>query len=265
MPSEGFYPDVPESTYHSDPGSLSVSGAKLLLKAPALFRWRQDHPEHKDAFDVGTAFHTKTLGVGPEIMVVNASSWRTKAAAEERHQAREAGMTPLLREDDERTTGMAEAVHDNAEAMRWLTGQYEVSAYAPDEPTGVTRRGRFDCLGDLFIGDLKSTRDASPDAFAKDATAFRYYMQAAWYLDLAADLGHPALGFAFVAVEKEPPYFVAVYELDDDALALGRRANRRALDLYADCLRNDTWPGYSHGQPYQTISLPPWAFREDAA
>ncbi len=30
--------------YHADRKSLSVSGAKVLLKAPALFRWQHDNP-----------------------------------------------------------------------------------------------------------------------------------------------------------------------------------------------------------------------------
>lgn len=264
MPDPGFYEDIPEANYHADPTSLSVSGAKTLLKAPALYRWRLGHPETKDAFDVGSAFHTKTLGVGPEIVVVDAASWRSVAASAEREAIRAEGKIPLLPVDDERTTGMAKAVHDNPAAMTWLDGQREVSAYCEDPDTGVMRRGRFDCLGDVAIGDLKSTRDASPGAFAKDAANFRYHMQAAWYLDLAADLGHPALGFAFVVVEKEPPYFVAVYELDDDALDLGRTLNRRALDLYAECVATDVWPGYMSGHPYQTLSLPGWAFKEPA-
>lgn len=263
MPDPGFYPDIPEALYHADPGSLSVSGAKNLLKSPALFRYRADNPEHKDAFDLGTAFHTKTLGVGPDIAVFDGASFYSKAGRQFQAEARNEGRTPITAADDEHTTAMAKAVHDNPDAMRWLTGDLEISAYAVDPDTGVMRRGRFDALGDLAIGDLKSTRDASPESFTRDVVNFRYFMQAAWYLDLAADLGHPAVGFAFVAVEKVPPYLIGIYELDADALDLGRALNRRALDLFRECTTTAQWPGYSGGQPWQTLSLPPWAFKEE--
>ena len=43
----GFHEAIPEAEYHADRDSLSVSGAKTLLKAPAIFRHQQDHPVHK--------------------------------------------------------------------------------------------------------------------------------------------------------------------------------------------------------------------------
>jgi hypothetical protein len=92
----GFHDDIPEAEYHAHQGSLSVSGAKVLLKAPALFKWQQDHPVHKDVFDFGSAAHALVLGVGAPLHVVHADSWRTKAAQEERDKARAEGSIPLL-------------------------------------------------------------------------------------------------------------------------------------------------------------------------
>ncbi len=72
----GVY-DIPEGAYFADP-ALSCSGAKLLLppSCPALFRYRQDHPEHKDVFDFGSAAHKMVLGAGPPIALVDAPDWR---------------------------------------------------------------------------------------------------------------------------------------------------------------------------------------------
>lgn len=257
----GFHHDLDEQLYHSDARSLSSTGAKTILKSPALFRYQQDHPEHKDAYDVGTAFHTKTLGVGPEIAVWDGPSFYSKAGREFQATARAEGKTPITAADDAHTTGMAQVVHNSAVAAPWLAGDPEVSAFAPDALTGVMRRGRFDVLGDTFLGDLKSTKDASPEAFAKSAAQFRYHQQAAWYLDIASALGHPALGMAFIVVEKTPPYFLSVIELDEEALDLGRILNSRALDVYARCVETGEWPGYTPGG-YATVSLPRWAFKE---
>lgn len=137
--------DLDEAKYHADRDSLSVSGAKLLLRSPALFRHRLDHPEHKDVFDLGSAAHKLVLGVGPDLAVIDADSWRTKAAQEERDAARAAGAIPLLKADHERVVAMADRLAEHKTAMTLLSeGEPEVSAYALDERTGVLRRGRFD-------------------------------------------------------------------------------------------------------------------------
>lgn len=255
----GMYDDIDEATYHADVDSLSVSGAKTLLKAPALFKWQRENPVHKDVFDFGSAAHQLVLGVGPGIVPIEADSWRTKAAQEQREAVRADGHIPLLEADYVRVQAMADVLSTHETAMRLLSeGRPEVSAYALDEPTGVLRRGRFDWLGPRILTDYKSTRSADPWSFAGDAARFGYHMQAAWYLDLAADLDHPAEAFAFIAQEKEAPYLVEVYDLDAAAIDRGRELNRRALERFRDCRESGLWPGYT-GQQFSTLSLPKWA------
>ena len=261
----GLHDDVPEAEYHADRNSLSVTGAKLLLKSPAKFRYRLDHPEHKDVFDFGTAAHALVLSVGAPLAVVDADSWRGKAAQEARAEARERGETPILAADYRRVQAMADALSEHEFAMTLLSGgRPEVSAYALDEETGVMRRGRFDYLKERVASDYKSAADVSPDGFARSVVNFGYDMQAAWYSDLADACGHPLDAFAFVAQEKEAPYSVEVYDLPPELLQRGRDRNRRALERYRDCTQSGIWPGYT-GQPFTTLPAPRWALREDAA
>lgn len=260
MRKPGFYPDVPEADYHADRESLSVSGAKVLLKAPALFRWQQDNPVHKDVFDFGTAAHRLVLGVGQDFASIDADSWRTKEAKDFRETCRATGVIPLLKADAERVQAMVEALASHRLAAQLLShGEPEISAYAPDEVTGVVRRGRFDWLGASILTDYKTTACAEPWAFAGSAAKFGYHMQAAWYLDLARDLGHPAEAFAFIAQEKEPPYLVTVVELDAAAVNRGRELNARALEMFRDCTASNLWPGYVRDDEFARVSLPRWA------
>lgn len=260
----GFYRDIPEADYHGDRESLSVSGAKTLLKAPALFKYQQDNPVHRDVFDVGSAAHKLVLGVGDPIYVVPADNWQTKAAREERDLARAEGMVPILPADYEVVAAMAEELQRHQLAMSLLSnGEPEVSAYALDESTGVLRRGRFDWLGIAVLSDYKTAASAEPNAFAASAARYGYHMQAAWYLNLAYDLGHDAQAFAFIVQEKTPPYLVSVVVLDDAAIARGDELNRRALEMYRDCTESDLWPGYMADGDYVTVSLPRWAFRDN--
>ena len=67
----------------------------------------------------------------------------------------------------------------------------------------------------------------------------------------------------FVIVEKEPPYLVSVATFDNDALAWGRIANRKACERFAISAAANDWPGYrepgqNHDRAFR-IGLPPWA------
>lgn len=273
----GFYPGVDEQDYHSgafgpSEGSLSVSGAKTLLKAPALFRWQQEHPVHKAVFDFGTAAHKMVLGVGADLVVHEydaekvkspkaTNAWKTQQA-----EVRAAGGVLLLPDEFAAVSDMADALSTNTLAMELLSrGKPEVSAYAVDEPTGVWRRARFDWLADDILSDYKSSVTAHPDALDRVVHSWRYFQQAPWYLDLARDLGHLAKAFAFIFQEKEPPYLVSVVDLDADALRLGREKNREALERFRDCRDSGIWPGYQADGCFTTISLPRYAFYDRAA
>lgn len=263
-PRHGFEDAVPEAEYHADRASLSVSGAKLILKAPALYRHRLDHPTTSDAFDFGTAAHALVLGAGASMEPVAADDWRSKTARDERDRIRAEGAVPLLTKDYQRVRDMADALSSHTLAMRLLTGgRPEVSAYAVHEPTGVLRRCRYDYLAARHATDYKTTACAEPGAFAAACARYGYHQQAAWYLDVADALGQPLDAFAFIAQEKEPPYLVTVVELDDAAIRRGRELNDRALERFRDCTASGIWPGYQAADTYARIALPRWAFYDD--
>src|SRR5690348_4128322 len=256
----GFYSDIPAAEYHADPDSVSASSLKLLLKAPALYRHCQQHPQESGALDLGSAAHAYALGKDLEdIYVAPFDDWKTKAAQTERALARAAGLSPVNMTEWATVAAMADKLSENATAMRLLSaGEAEVSAYAPDEPTGFMRRCRFDYLSDGIGVDYKSTKDASPGAFAKSVVSYGYDLSAAYYSDIAADLGRPLTAFALIAQEKEPPYLVEVYELDGAFLDRGRYRYRLALDRLRDCRESGHWPGYT-GREFTTLTAPHWA------
>ncbi len=276
----GVY-DLPAEDYHADPvpgGSLSSSGAKRLLppSCPALFDyWASAGQEHKQAFDFGHAAHTLVLGVGAPLSVVDAEDWRTKAAKEARDAAYAEGSTPLLRAEHEQVVAMAAALIKHPIAGGLLQpgrGDAEQTLIWRDAETGVWRRAMVDWAtraadGRLLIVDYKTTRSAEPSAVSKALENYGYLQQAPWYLDGAIELGlagdqEPA--FLFVFQEKTPPYLVTVAQPDPDALAWGRRRNRKALDVYRQCVETGHWPGYS--EDVISVALPRWAtYQHEAA
>lgn len=272
--SPGVY-DLPDAVYHRDPvpgGSLSSSGARRLLapSCPALFEYERKHgrPPRRE-FDLGHAAHLLVLGAGPELVVIKAKDYKTKAAREERDAAYGDGKVPVLAAEHEQVQAMAAAIraHPIASALFHSDGGLpEQSLFWVDEPTGVWRRARPDWLpsqrgGRLLIPDYKTTVSAEPRSLARSMANFGYFQQAAWYLDGIRALGLAEdTAFLFVCQEKTPPHLVTVVELDYDALRIGHEMNRKAIEVYAECTRTGHWPGYS--DDVELISLPPWAARQ---
>lgn len=261
----GLY-DLPAAVYHSDPvpaGSLSQTRAKTLLReaGPARFKHIETHPEHRPAFDLGTAAHALVLGKGSErLVLVDADSWRTKAAQTERADAYSNGLTPLLTAEMRKAEDMAEALARNPLAVESLTGKPEVSMfYRRDD--GLWLRGQVDVLGESCTADYKSTADASSFGFSRASWKFRYHMQGAWYRRLRAWLTGEWLPFRLVAQESAAPYLVSVWELDPLAIRQGESDMDEAIAIYQQCMESGRWPGYP--DEIQTLSPPDWALDDE--
>jgi hypothetical protein len=264
----GAFGDLPDEVYHSDRGSLSFSGAKLLLppSCPAKFREHMDNPPPpKPQYTFGHAAHRLVLGKGAEILEVDAPDWRGKEAQEARAKACN-GIAPMLTHELETARQMEQAVRAHPIAGRlFAQGDAEMSLYTTDPLTGIRLRGRTDWLttvdGQYFVVDFKTSDTAEPEAFARKGAGYLYHGQHAWYEDLVKAVGlSDSPRFVDVVCEKTPPYVVTVVEFDAESVAEGRRLNRRAIDIYAECIRTDTWPDYGPG--IHSISVPIWALDE---
>lgn len=268
----GTYYGLPDEDYHGRKDSLSYSGAKLLLppSCPARFRYEQDHGRKpKAAWDRGHAVHKIVFGVGPEITVIDADNWMTKAAKEQRAAAYEASAVPLLRKEYEPAQDMAAAIHAHPLASRLLdlsTGEPEVSMFMLDPETGVPLRSRVDFLphardGRMILPDLKTSASAEPEAFAKSAANYSYNMQSVFYQDMVTGLGlADEVIFVFVVVEIDPPYVVSIIQLDEEAERIGRALKRQAIDIYQECTSTGRWPGYA--DDVALVQLPRWYARQ---
>ena len=270
----GVY-DIPADVYHADPvpgGSLSSSGARRLLppSCPALFRYEQLHGRKpRRVFEIGHAAHALVLGTGPELVEVDATDWRTKAAKEAAADARERGAVPLLPDEYAEIHAMAEALRAHPVARALFDpdrGTPEQSLFWRDAPSGIWRRAMLDWLPDpgagrLIVPDYKTTTCAAPAELSKTVHKYGYHQQHAQYVDgaQALDLGDQDAAFVFVFQEKAAPYLVTVIELDALALRIGRDLNRQAIDLYAQCSRSGVWPGYS--DEVESVPLPVWVER----
>ena len=263
----GIYLDISNEAYHAAPG-ISKSGLDLIARSPYFYRHRPPQEATK-AMQIGSAFHSATLephtfpdlfAVAPE---VNARTNAGKAELEAFTKANE-GKSILQKDDAEHVAAMAQAVRQHQTAAALLSdGQAETSIFHNDEPTGELIKVRPDWMVEDLLVDLKSTEDASPDAFSKACWNYRYFVQAAFYLDTAnAAFGVERFrSFVFVVCEKKPPYQVAVYVADRQMIDAGRIQYRRDLERYHRCKMTNTWPGINAGR-VEEIGLPGWALRQ---
>jgi hypothetical protein len=271
----GLHYDLDEQTYHAHIGSLSSTGAKLIRKAPALFRHEQEHPVVKRVFDYGSAAHKYALGIGPKIVhvqrtmkdgtKVDADDMRAPSTREHADEIRANGDLPMLAKEHAEVQAMAAKITTHELARNLLMkGEPEVSAFAADEATGVMRRGRVDWLRKRVIVDYKTATSADPRALRRVALDHGWYQQAPWYVDLLRDLGRDIDSMYFICQEKKAPYLVSVVRLDYRAEQLGRDHNREALERFRDCSESGLWPGYRADETkHVTLTLPGFAFLEE--
>lgn len=93
--------------------------------------------------------------------------------------------------------------------------------------------------------DLKTARTADPQRFQWDGARMSYHSQLAFYQDaMAAKYGYPPKRVYIVAIEPAEPYAVTVFEVAQNALDMGRRANRLWMERWLGCEASNHWPAY---------------------
>lgn len=268
----GLVRDMPHADYLAVQ-AMSASGLKRMARSPAHFHGLTLDPgrppeEPTDAMINGTLVHAcifephevaKRYAIKPAGM--NFSTKEGKAWRDAQT------LQIVTSEAMEAAKAQAAALHSLPDVSALLLpGFGEASAFWLDEPTGELCKCRPDWVspaGDgVILVDGKTCTDASPDGFGRAIWNLGYHQQAAWYCDgFEAATGLHVHGFVFAAVESAWPYVAASYMLADDVIERARSENRRLLDLYAQCKRDDEWPAW--GSRVQIINLPKWAHFKD--
>ncbi len=261
----GLYRDVPDADYHADPcpePSLSSTLAKVLLSRSPLHAAVR-HPrlakrqqcEEKAAFDLGRVAHALLLGRGADFAVIDHEDWRTKAAREARDEAREQGLTPILRPQFEQAEAMVASLRDQLrqhECAGAFEGGLAEATLVWREENGVWCRARIDWMPDpptdgIVIYDYKTTSaSAEPAAFGgRNLFALGYDIQAAFYLrGIGAVLGIGDARLRFVVQETEEPFAATVLEIGPGSLAMAGRQVTKAIEVWGRCLETGIWPAY---------------------
>ena len=276
---------MPNAEYHKRVlGVVSKGALDEIAKTPAHYRAWVDGADKEDtpALIFGRALHCRILE--PDIFAntyiaeqrhpfrrVTDAQRNAKKPSEETLRAVEywnawektaAGKIELSADDAKHIEEMREAIMRHAIAgALFSNGTAEAVCVWEDKATGLLCKSRMDYWRKdiCVVADFKTTEDASPAGFARSVAGYRYHVQEAHYGAGIQSIGGDP-NFLFVAQEKRPPYAVAVYQLDRDAVELGRELRARNMDTLNECLISDTWPAYSPN--ITPLSMPAWAFKE---
>lgn len=240
---------------------LSASGLKNLSVSPAYFMHKKLNPdEETDAMRIGSAIHESILT--PDLFNSNyvaapACDKRTTAgkavfaAFEESNK----GKKVLSAKDFELVTNIKKSVLSSPKINQMLkNGQAEHTIFWEFE--GVKFKCRIDFLSPKFILDLKSTKDAKPDSFAKDCINLNYHLQLALYQECVFQTTGNRLPVIIFAIEKDAPFDYCVFQMGQDWLDLGMRKAKKLISIYKECVEKNEWPGYS--KDVQQLALPAW-------
>lgn len=255
--------------YHRH-SAVSKSHLDLVARSP-LHYWaryvdpNRVEPEPSEQMALGSALHTHVLELDQwdsRYVVMPEGLKRTTKEGKAAYEALlQDGRTILSHNMAQQVMAMGRSVlsHPAAAMLLNLPGKAETTHMWTDEATGLECKCRPDWLLDdgSLIVDVKTTRDASFSGFRKSIGAYRYHVQAAWYLHgLEQATGKRPEQFLFVCVESDAPYACAVYAADAEMVATGMAQAVTDLALLAECKAADRWPSYS--DQIEPISLPPW-------
>lgn len=281
---EPCFVQITSEEYHADLSAISSSGLKEIIRSPAHLKASRDamkaeleakqnggdgdNKKRSVALAFGTAVHMAVLEphLYEDQYVVVDGNKNTKKYKDE--VAQYSGKSILSSDEKATIDGMADAIsryQDGILAESLGLADKEQSIYFTDKETGVRCKIRADFLVRGVAGfDLKSTIDARPEQFLRSAMRdYHYDLSAALYIEGIEQITGKPLPFYIVAIEKEAPFGMWVYEIkkdpNDKFYMNGYKKMRRALRLYKDCMEKNAWPCYADNLAASGFDVPKFA------
>ena len=236
-----------DEVYYADREYLSNSSLKLMKESPTKFDlWRKGKwsQPNNPAFDIGRALHARFLEDK-----VNYIGWEgQRRGGEYKEFCAENPKTIVLTKNDYH---LVEGMYDKlskVDAVKHIMGLEftpevpGIMEYHTAQGNIVKVKGKADALAwngvDNYLVDLKTTRDPM-HKFKKNA--FYNYAQQAFLYKTIFNVDK----FYFLAVQKEFPYEVGIYEAGDAFLARGERELEESINLYERLFINGEFKPYS--------------------
>lgn len=269
--------DIPNETYHATHWAVSSSMLKTLVQQTPLHYWakyldpEREPPAQKEEWSLGTLFHSLVLeperDPARDFILYEPVDRRTKDGkakwAALLEEVEGSGKQLLSTEGWETAHKMALTARKTPLIDRMFSGgKAEQTIIWRDRGTGLVLKARPDYIMPMkAIADLKSCISASPEDVSRAIYNYRYDIQNVHYsAGYTEAYDNTPNGFAFAFMEKSRPYAAAPYVLDGETLALATKDWLKALELLANCMEQNKWPGYP--EEITVVGAPTWAKRQ---
>lgn len=256
--------EMSNEEYHAHK-ALGSSNLKQLLKSPYKF-FNGIKINQTKAMAIGSLVHAMVLEpneVAKLFAVMPEYNLRTNDGrfAKVEFEKENFGKTVIEKKDYELAINCANAIRNIAHPFL-KDGVAERAFFGELDGVDVKCKPDFYSESMGLVVDLKVVEDASPDGFAKQSAQYGYYLQQALYNHVLRCNGKQVEKFLFVAVEKEAPHLIGIYELDYVAEEFGMNEAKRAIEIYK---RKDDFlqPVYRDTKDLtiiQTLTLPAYVF-----
>ena len=272
MIEEGVYLDLCNEAYHGDKNSLSRSSIMDFGKSPHYF-WskhlNKNRPQKKStaAMMFGAAFHTYVLEFDkfnefyeielPKVLLKDVGREKYDQNKKALQEQMNCGKKIISKDDVDLLREMKSALNSCKTAFDLIRGAtYEKSFFWTDEHSGLMIKSRPDILHDNMIIDLKTMNDVSPRSFQSWMVSSGYHVQGAMIRDAVKHFeGKDISTVINICIEKEYPYSIAIYIIDEAALEAGHMQYKQLLLEIKDACENNDFPDGG----VQIIGLPAWA------
>lgn len=280
--------------YHADKSWISSTGVKHARGSMAEYRlfldgyWDNDVKTHFDYGNAMELFLIDKEGFNKSVAVAPTHKWVEEALAEnpklvsprasktykalsERFSEENKDKYIIVEEGEKESfqalqVQAARCFADEYIAQMLTDIDYQSSCYWIDPETGLKMKSRPDIAkkkGNVLC-NIKTLTDASPQGFQRKAVELDWPIQACIEIEGAIRTGlMPTVDHYFwLALEKDAPFNVQLYEFNQSDLEVIRDEYRYLLRRIKECTETGVWPGYGDQADNKygilQLNLPPW-------
>lgn len=292
----GIYAGLSMDDYLADPVpsiSLSSGVAHTIDTQSPLHAWfcTKLNPNYvadtsKEA-DIGSVAHDVLLEGGTDRIVIidpvdypsqpkkkgEAGSipkgWTNGAIRAARDAARAAGKYPILKDDSAAVTELVAKARDfvDRSEFRGIFERAEAELTLLWQEGPIWLRARPDLLANdrSVCLHVKTTKGSvNPKAFERIVDSCGYDFSLMFYARGLADLEQDRgarTHHVILAIEQEPPFACALFDLDPAKASIASGRVGRAIDTWAKCIASGNWPGYT--TRIHSLEPKPWHLAEE--
>lgn len=216
---------------------LSFSSISQFAKSPAHYlAYKNRQQTESAAMRFGSAVHMAILESPKFRKEYMTTDFRKNTIKFKEQQASNPDAKFLTGSEMFAINQIQDNINSNDMAHDLLMGCDKREQLVKAKINGIEFVGYVDALAKDYFIDLKTTKDASPEAFERSAWNFKYYLQGAVYRELTG-----VSDFWIMAIENNPPYSITSYKLSEEYLDRGLTELHMLIDEFK------RWDGMTSG------------------